>query len=122
LLTNIFKHFPLNKSIFILKSDGGEIMGKKTKCDIQMLNGNQGQMGIAQGIVLGLVVLGVLASIGANVVSTTRDTMTTNSAEYNVADKSISGLTKFSNMMPLIGIVGGAVIVISLVYLLRTRE
>ena len=97
-------------------------MGKKTKCDIQMLNGNQGQMGIAQGIVLGLVVLGVLASIGANVVSTTRDTMTTNSAEYNVADKSISGLTKFSNMMPLIGIVGGAVIVISLVYLLRTRE
>ncbi len=79
------------------------------------------QLGIAQGIVLGLVVIGILASIGANVVAVTRDTMTTDSAEYNVAAKSVEGLTEMSKLFPLIGIVGGAVVVIGLIYLLRPQ-
>ena len=79
------------------------------------------QMSVAQGVVLGLVIIGVLATVGANVIATTRDTMTTNSLEYNIGANALEGVTEMSELYPLIGIVGGAVVVIGLIYLLRSR-
>ena len=83
--------------------------------------GKKANMGVAQSVVLGLVIIGVLATVGANVISTTRDTMTTNTAEYNVGSNALEGVTEMSELYPLIGIVGGAVVVIGLIYLLRSR-
>jgi NADH:ubiquinone oxidoreductase subunit 6 (subunit J) len=71
--------------------------------------------GVPVALVLTFVVLIIAATIGAKVVGAIRDTMTTNTTEYNVSNKGLDAFTNYSALLPVVGTVLAAMLVIGLV-------
>ena len=75
-------------------------------------------------LALGIVVLGIVVSIGATILIAVRDTNdgnTTNIA-YNLADEAATGLAEYGNWFTIIVIVGIAAVIISLIFLAFGRQ
>lgn len=71
--------------------------------------------GVPVALVLTFVVLVIAATIGAKIVSAVKDTMTANSAEANVSAKGLDAFTNYSALLPVVGTVLAAMLVIGLV-------
>jgi|TARA_Y100000034_G_C6553227_1_gene239108 hypothetical protein len=65
-------------------------------------------------IALTLVVVGIGVSYGINVVSDVRGDFTANTSEYNATDKTMEGLGKLPEKLPLIATVLVAAIIIGI--------
>lgn len=68
-------------------------------------------------LALGIVVLGIVVSIGANVLVGVRDTNTANDVAYNLADDAATGLAEYGDWFDIIVIVGIAAVIISLIFM-----
>lgn len=80
---------------------------------MQMLKSKKGMAGFSGfAVELGILVITV-AIIGVVVVSV-RDTQTQNSIGWNISNNGASGVTQLSTFFVVIGIVGAAVVVLSL--------
>lgn len=68
-------------------------------------------------LALGIVVLGIVVSIGANILVGVRDTNTANDVAYNLADDAATGLAEYGDWFDIIVIVGIAAVIISLIFM-----
>lgn len=68
-------------------------------------------------LAVGIVVLGIVVSIGATVLINVRDTNTAGTAAYNVSDSAAIGLAEYGNWFTILVIVGIAAVVLSLIFL-----
>jgi hypothetical protein len=68
-------------------------------------------------LALGIVVLGIVVSIGATILVNVRDTNTAGTIAYNLADDAATGIAEYGNWFSIIVIVGVAAVIISLIYL-----
>lgn len=68
-------------------------------------------------LAIGIVVLGIVVSIGSTVLINVRDTNTTNDTAYNLADDAASGLAEYGNWFDIIVIVGVAAVILSLIFM-----
>jgi len=72
--------------------------------------------------VIGFVVLAIVAAVGALVISNIKDTLTAGSAASNVTVKTLEGFTNYANLLPVVGIVLIASLILGLVIgAFRTR-
>ena len=68
-------------------------------------------------LAIGIVVLGIVVSVGATVLVNVRDTNTAGDIAYNLADDAATGLAEYGNWFKIIVIVGVAAVVLSLIFL-----
>jgi len=68
-------------------------------------------------LAIGIVVLGIVVSVGATVLVNVRDTNTQGDIAYNLADDAATGLAEYGNWFNIIVIVGVAAVVLSLIFL-----
>jgi hypothetical protein len=68
-------------------------------------------------LALGIVVLGIVVSVGATILVNVRDTNTANSISYNVADDAATGLAEYGNWFKIIVIVGVAAVILALIFM-----
>jgi len=68
-------------------------------------------------LAIGIVVLGIVVSVGATILVNVRDTNDTNGIAYNLADDAATGLAEYGNWFNIIVIVGVAAVVLSLIFL-----
>ena len=68
-------------------------------------------------LAIGIVVLGIVVSVGANVLINVRNTNTTADTAYNLADKAATGLAEYGNWFKIIVIVGVAAVILSLIFM-----
>lgn len=74
-------------------------------------------------LAIGIVVLGIVVSVGATVLINVRDTNTdTTGAAYNVANKAAIGLAEYGNWFKILVIVGVAAVVLSLIFMAFGRS
>ena len=73
-------------------------------------------------LAIGIVVLGIVVSVGATILINVRDTNTSASTSWNVADKAASGLAEYGNWFKIIVIVGVAAVVLSLIFMAFGRR
>lgn len=66
------------------------------------------------GIVLALVVAGIGVVYGVDVVSDVRDDYSTTDSEYLAANNTMTGVTKFTDKFPTIGLVAVAAVIIGI--------
>lgn len=68
-------------------------------------------------LAIGIVVLGIVVSIGATILLNVRDTNTPNDTAYNLAGAAASGLAEYGNWFDIIVIVGVAAVILSLIFM-----
>ena len=68
-------------------------------------------------LALGIVVLGIVVSIGANILVGVRDTNTANDVAYNLANDAANGLAEYGDWFDIIVIVGIAAVIIALIFM-----
>jgi hypothetical protein len=68
-------------------------------------------------LAIGIVVLGIVVSIGATILLNVRDTNTANNTAYNLANSAAVGLSEYGNWFDIIVIVGVAAVVLSLIFM-----
>jgi hypothetical protein len=68
-------------------------------------------------LAIGIVVLGIVVSVGATILVNVRDTNTANTISYNLADDAATGLAEYGNWFKIIVIVGVAAVILSLIFL-----
>ena len=68
-------------------------------------------------LALGIVVLGIVVSIGANILVGVRDTNTVNDVAYNLANDAAEGLAEYGDWFDIIVIVGIAAVIIALIFM-----
>ena len=68
-------------------------------------------------LAIGIVVLAIVVSVGANVLINVRNTNTASDAAYNVANQGAVGLAEYGNWFKTIVIVGVAAVVLSLIFM-----
>ena len=68
-------------------------------------------------LALGIVVLGIVVSIGANILVGVRDTNTANDVAYNLANAAAEGLAEYGDWFDIIVIVGIAAVIIALIFM-----
>lgn len=73
-------------------------------------------------LAIGIVVLGIVVSVGATILINVRDTNTANGTAWNVSDKAASGLAEYGNWFKIIVIVGVAAVVLSLIFMAFGRR
>lgn len=73
-------------------------------------------------LAIGVVVLGIVVSVGATVLINVRDTNTAGTASYNIADKAAVGLGEYGNWFKILVIVGIAAVVLSLIFMAFGRR
>ena len=73
-------------------------------------------------LAIGIVVLGIVVSVGATILINVRDTNTSGTASYNVADKAATGLAEYGNWFKIIVIVGVAAVILSLIFMAFGRR
>lgn len=73
-------------------------------------------------LAIGIVVLGIVVSVGATVLLNVRDTNTSGLAAYNVADKAATGILEYGNWFKILVIVGIAAVVLSLIFMAFGRR
>jgi len=84
------------------------------------LKSKKGAIGLqdAPALIITLVVIGIVASLGLTVLGDLEDTQTANSAEANATGDAIEGISSFTDLMPVIGIVVAIVIVLGVIFML----
>ena len=73
-------------------------------------------------LAIGIVVLGIVVSVGATILINVRDTNTSGTAAYNISDKAASGLLEYGNWFKILVIVGVAAVVLSLIFMAFGRN
>ena len=73
-------------------------------------------------LAIGIVVLGIVVSVGATVLINVRDTNTPSTTAYNLADKAAVGIAEYGNWFKIIVIVGVAAVVLSLIFMAFGRS
>ena len=74
-------------------------------------------------LAIGIVVLGIVVSIGATILINVRDTNTdTSSTAYNVSNKAAAGLGEYGNWFKILVIVGIAAVILSLIFMAFGRR
>ena len=73
-------------------------------------------------LALGIVVLGIVVTVGATILVNVRDTNTANSTSWNLADDAATGLAEYGNWFKIIVIVGVAAVVLSLIFMAFGRR
>jgi len=68
-------------------------------------------------LAIGIVVLGIVVSVGATILINVRDTNTSGSTAYNVSNDAAIGLAEYGNWFKIIVIVGVAAVVLSLIFM-----
>jgi hypothetical protein len=68
-------------------------------------------------LALGIVVLGVVVSVGATILIGVRDTNTSGTAAYNVSNQAAIGLAEYGDWFNIIVIVGVASVIIGLIFM-----
>lgn len=68
-------------------------------------------------LAIGIVVLGIVVTVGATVLVNVRDTNTVDDIAYNLANDAATGLAEYGNWFKIIVIVGVAAVVLSLIFL-----
>ena len=69
------------------------------------------------GLAIGIVVLGIVVSIGATILLNVRDTNIANDAAYNLANSAATGLLEYGNWFDILVTVGVAAVVLSLIFM-----
>ena len=73
-------------------------------------------------LAIGIVVLGIVVSIGATILLNVRDTNTANDTAYNLAGSAASGLAEYGNWFDIIVIVGVTAVILSLIFMAFGRR
>ncbi len=73
-------------------------------------------------LAIGIVVLGIVVSIGATILLNVRDTNTENDTAYNLAGAAATGLAEYGNWFDIIVIVGVAAVILSLIFMAFGRR
>jgi hypothetical protein len=73
-------------------------------------------------LAIGIVVLGIVVSVGATILINVRDTNVGNSTPYNLSDKAATGLAEYGNWFKIIVIVGVAAVILSLIFMAFGRR
>lgn len=68
-------------------------------------------------LALGIVILGIVVSIGSTILLGVRDTNTTDDTAYNLANAAAEGLAEYGNWFDIIVIVGIAAVIIALIFM-----
>ena len=68
-------------------------------------------------LAIGIVVLGIVVSIGATILINVRDTNDVGSISYNLSDAAAVGLAEYGNWFKILVIVGVAAVVLSLIFM-----
>ena len=68
-------------------------------------------------LAIGIVVLGIVVSVGATILINVRDTNTADTTAYNLADDAATGIAEYGNWFKIIVIVGVAAVVLSLIFM-----
>ena len=68
-------------------------------------------------LAVGILVLGIVVSIGATILLNVRDTNTANDTAYNLADEAATGIAEYGNWFDIIVIVGVAGVILSLIFM-----
>jgi len=68
-------------------------------------------------LAIGIVVLGIVVSVGATILINVRDTSTVDTTAYNLADDAATGIAEYGNWFKIIVIVGVAAVVLSLIFM-----
>lgn len=72
-------------------------------------------------LAIGVVVLGIVVSVGATILINVRDTTTSGTSAYNVSDKAALGLGEYGNWFKILVIVGIAAAILSLIFMAFSR-
>ena len=81
-----------------------------------MLKTKKGAVDLS-GMAIGIVILGIVASVGATVLINVRDTNTANTAAYNISDDAAAGLGEFGYWFKIIVIVSVAAVILGLIFM-----
>jgi hypothetical protein len=73
-------------------------------------------------LAIGIVVLGIVVSVGATILINVRDTSSAGTSSYNVSDKAALGLAEYGNWFKIIVIVGVAATILSLIFMAFGRS
>ena len=73
-------------------------------------------------LAIGIVVLGIVVSIGATILLNVRDTNTENDTAYNLANDAAAGLAEYGNWFDIIVIVGVAALILTLIFMAFGRQ
>jgi hypothetical protein len=73
-------------------------------------------------LAIGIVVLGIVVSVGATILINVRDTNTASTVAYNVSEDAAVGLAEYGNWFKIIVIVGVAAVVLSLIFMAFGRN
>ena len=68
-------------------------------------------------LAIGIVVLGIVVSIGATILLNVRDTNTASDHAWNLSDSAASGLVEYGNWFEILVIVGIAAVILSLIFM-----
>jgi NADH:ubiquinone oxidoreductase subunit 6 (subunit J) len=79
------------------------------------MRNKKGFDGVPVALVLTFVVLVIAATIGAKVVSAVKGTMDAGTTEANISIKGLEAFTNYSALLPVVGTVLAAMLVIGLV-------
>ena len=67
-------------------------------------------------LVLGLVVIGIVGSIGATILTTNQATQSANSYAYNISGYGLTGLNSFASQLSNVGLVGGLALILIVLF------
>lgn len=73
-------------------------------------------------LAIGIVVLGIVVSIGATILLNVRDTNTVDDTAYNLANSAAEGLAEYGNWFDIIVIVGVAALILALIFMAFGRQ
>ena len=68
-------------------------------------------------LAIGIVILGIVASVGATVLVNVRDTNTASNIAYNLANNAAIGLGEYGNWFKILVIVGVAGVILGLIFM-----
>ncbi len=72
-------------------------------------------------LAIGIVILGIVTSVGATVLINVRDTNTENDTAYNLSNDAAIGLGEYGNWFKILVIVGIAAVILALIFTAFTR-
>jgi hypothetical protein len=68
-------------------------------------------------LAIGILVLGIVVSVGATILVHVRDTNDADSISFNLADDAATGLAEYGNWFKIIVIVGVAAVILALIFM-----
>lgn len=66
---------------------------------------------------IGIVILGIVTSVGATVLLNVRDTNTANDAAYNLSDNAAKGLAEYGDWFKILAIVSVAAVILAIIFM-----